>query len=350
MSNPDAIDECVPAKQKKCRLQGRCANCESPIPAAKRLCPACRQLEQEAKDNVHVWKAPTGEVVKRRVPRVSITARVVYDIMTPTGGKFAIDGASAPFLESLIGLCYDQPPYIRATDVARYAAMLHSLLHFRSQPCPWKENSPLVDAEEIPLQRLGIAVREWIMSFFGEQYHPLMPVYALDTACFVAAHGEGTYFPWNGSRPAEIPAMVEGDFSIGCLNNPAFKAEFTQRLTRRRFFVAEIPGGCSIVGPNEEAMGPGTRFFFGVARCHLSGAWYDYVALEAREDNAPEYDIGAVLLPGQVLVDASGSVTLTPSQATSRYAPSLDLPLRWITHAVREERDKTVLLPVPLWE
>ena len=85
-----------------------------------------------------------------------------------------------------------------------------------------------------PLKKLGSAVREWIMSFFAEQHHPVMPTYALDAACFVAAHGEGTCLSSDRSPPAVLPQMVDGDFWINCIGDRGF------RMT--------LPKGCSATG------------------------------------------------------------------------------------------------------
>ena len=44
----DLIDESgTVVRQKRSRVRGKCATCGAPIPTAKRLCPACRQEEQE---------------------------------------------------------------------------------------------------------------------------------------------------------------------------------------------------------------------------------------------------------------------------------------------------------------
>jgi hypothetical protein len=350
MSHPDAIDHCDATKQKTCRLKGKCANCGSPIPAAKRLCPACRQLEQEAKDNVHAWKTPTGEVVKRQVARVHVFPRIVYDISGPRARQFPLESPSGPFLDALIGVCYQQPPYIRATDVARYVSLIDSLMRFRAQLPSWEQDSPIVAVQEMPLKILNVAVRDWIRSFIDRQHHPLMPTYALDTACFIAAHGKGRVFSSDRSLSGELLAMVDRGFSIDCITDPTFKGDFTQRFAGQRLVIAEIPDGGSVVGSNREPLGPGTKFLFVITRCHLSESWNDYVGLNAIEADEQDHDIGAARLPGMLLLDASGSVTVCPARARDGRQVPFYLPLRWITHAVREERENTVLLPVPLWE
>jgi hypothetical protein len=327
-------------------VQGKCATCESPIPAAQRLCPACRQREQEAKENTHAWRSPTGEEVKRQVARVRVSARVVFDILGPRGRQFTLESPSGPFLETLIGVCYQRPPYIRATDVARYASLIDSLMHFQSCLHPWEQDSPMVAVQDISLDRLGVAVREWITSFFGEQHHPLMATYALDTACFVAAHGEGTHFSSDRSLAALLQPMVDGDFSIRCLCDPTFKGDFTQRSAGRELVLAEIPDGGAVVSADQKSLGPGTTFLFRITRCHLSEAWNEYGDLEIREKNSPDYDIGAVSLPGRLLLDASGSITVSPTHVGYGRESPLHVPLRWITHAVCDNR----LLPVPQWQ
>ena len=79
MSHLNLIDA-EPTNRKRRGVQGKCANCGSPIPAAKRLCPACQQQKQEEDQNIHTWKTPTGEAVKRQVARVRVSAKVVFDI------------------------------------------------------------------------------------------------------------------------------------------------------------------------------------------------------------------------------------------------------------------------------
>ena len=63
------------------------------------------------------------------------------------------------------------------------------------------------------------------------------------------------------------------------------------------------------------------------------------------------YDIGAVLLPGQlwsqrVRRDSNRSAG---NIRNGRYL-RLRVPLRWVTQAMQQNNDETVLLPVPQWE
>jgi hypothetical protein len=346
MSHLNLIDA-EPTNRKRRGVQGKCATCGSPIPAAKRLCPDCRQQEQEVKQGIHTWKSPSGEAVKRQVASVHVSAKVVFDI---SAKQFPIDSPSGPFLETLIGICYQQPSYIRADDVPRYAALLDALMRFQFQREPWEKDSPMVAVQDTPLKRLGLAVREWIMSFFAERHHPVMPTYALDAACFVAAHGEGTCLSSDRSPPAVLPQMVDGDFSINCIGDRGFKNDFTQRLFSHRITLAEVPEGGTIVGPDRERFGPGAKFLFRITRCFLSESRNEYVDLEAREENPPDYDISTALLPGQLWVDASELPVVSSAHARTGRERRLYVPLRWITHAVRESEDGTILLPVPQWE
>ena len=126
MSHLNLIDA-EPTNRKRRGVQGKCTTCGSPIPAAKRLCPDCRQQEQEVKQGIHTWKSPSGEAVKRQVASVHVSAKVVFDISVK---QFPIDSPSGHFLETLIGICYQQPSYIRADDVPRYAALLDALMRF----------------------------------------------------------------------------------------------------------------------------------------------------------------------------------------------------------------------------
>lgn len=342
------IDDTKPTNRKKRGVQGKCKTCGSPIPAAKRLCPECRQQEQEAKENIHVWKSPSGEVIKRKVRGAHVLASVVFHIW---GQACPSDCPSGDFLETLIGVCYERPPYIHPSDVARYASLLDSLLHYHTRPRPWERDSPTMAAQDIPLNRLDVAVREWVNSLIGDLHHPLMATYALDTAAFIAAHGEGKYFSSDradGSLPAEIPAMVDDDFSIGCLQHPTFKAEFTQRSVGQQLIVGLVPDGGAVASRDETLLRPGEKFLFRIGRCHLSETWYgQYDGLKATQENEPDYDIGAVLLPGVLLRDAQDVIGSLRYPYVGR---SLCVPLRWVTHAVRESQDKCDLLPVPQWE
>ena len=92
MSHLNLIDA-EPTNRRRRGVQGKCANCGLPIPAAKRLCPACRQQEQEEDQNIHTWKTPTGEAVKRQVATVHVSEKVVFDIF---GKAFPIDSPSGP--------------------------------------------------------------------------------------------------------------------------------------------------------------------------------------------------------------------------------------------------------------
>jgi hypothetical protein len=147
-----------------------------------------------------------------------------------------------------------------------------------------------------------------------------------------------------------LPPMVDGDFSIRCVGDSSFKNEFTQRSFDRHVVLAEIPEGGTVVGPNETLCGPGTKFLFAITRCYLSDSRNGYVDLGTREENTPDYDISAVLLPGQLWLDASESPVVSPAHARTGRERLLYVPLRWITHTIRDTGAETVLLPVPEWE
>lgn len=346
-------------KNPKRRSEEKCAECGSPVPAAKRVCLGCQRRSREQAESTRTWRSPGGEIVQRQVASVNVTSRVVFDISGPGIQRFPLASRSGPFLEALLGLCYTDPPYVRAQDAPRYASLLDSLMTFRLSDARWNDNAAPVAVQDVPLSYLGLAIRCWIRSFFGEEHHPLMASYALDTACFIDAHAGGKYFSGRKSMPAEIPPMVEVRDRpiVNCVNDPKFKKEMTDGNIGGVVVLAEIKGSVA------ELLGPGAKCYLQVQRCHLSTKWDDYHAILAKDDEPKEYDIAEALwFQGRMLMRGTNPplsareasfhdcIAASPSECEHE-GVQIVFPVRWITHAVREQPDQNYeLLPVPKWQ
>ena len=329
---------------KRSRLKNTCADCGTPILAANRYCPDCKQKRQEEKEGVRSWKSPTGETIKRKVAQASVSENVVFEI---SGSKFPVNSPSGPFLETLIGICYRRPSYIH--DAVRYASLINDLIKFPFTQLPGGSDLPKA-VGDTPLNLLGPALRDWVMSFFDVKYHPLMATIALDAAGFVIAHGAGKWMYSPASMPALLVPMIDGDFFCDNLFDSAFKRNFTQHLGGRSIFLAEIPEGGAIVRSNAKLFGPGTRFLFRMVRCHLSDGWDECVFLQTKEEFTPDYDINEIILPGVIWLDSSNSLAVSYEDVCDETERRLDIPLQWITHAILIKGDTEILMPVPRWE
>lgn len=129
--------------------------------------------------------------------RMSITTvfkpNASYDISAP---PLSPDSQIAEVLDHLIGICFAEPPYLRAENLFRYVSMLHELkgftvLHFAG---PGRETRK-VQVGELPINRLASAMKSWVQSYLHRDCHPMLPAHALDTsqAC-----------PVSSRRPAPI--------------------------------------------------------------------------------------------------------------------------------------------------
>ena len=114
--------------------------------------------------------------------------------------------------------------------------------------------------------------------------------------------------------------------------------------------LAEVPEVEPSLAPTENGLVPARSSSFGLRDASSASQELNTSILEAREENPPDYDISTALLPGQLWVDASELPVVSSAHARTGRERRLDIPLRWITHAVRESEEGTVLLPVPQWE
>ncbi|MEX0655791.1 MAG: hypothetical protein WD534_18185 [Phycisphaeraceae bacterium] len=364
-------------RQPKRRPESTCAQCGTSITTRQTYCQACRAKQQAERErqaqNIHCWRTPEGERVERPVERVWVSRELVFN----TGfmpGRHGVPATCKALLDHLIGLVLSHPPYVRDTDVHRYASLLDAYKNYfvrlpQQGAADWQGK-----IADLPIQAIDWPAVEWVRSYFGKEHHPLMASYALDAVRFVEAHVRGRHWRQsNDSRQQEnarIPAMLEHLEErrelFGQTESSGFKRAMTERNMRRLLVRAEIPAGGRMVGAqNAEALPAGTAFLFLIDRCHLSSRVTDDDVLAPEEDDAPLYDIAEEFafhghvqlkkpmpelrrhripaeLPQAVAQDADGKVA-AGVEAT--------IPASWITDALRrgEHRGEWEKIPVPCW-
>jgi hypothetical protein len=317
---------------KICEAHGKC---ESPIPENN-------QLRLQRKKNVQSWRSPTGESVEREVKRVRITE----DIKISTR-PFSNTSPSGPFLETLIGICFKRPSYIRAHDVARHASMLDSLLHFQTKSYKGKQMS----VQDIPIQSLDWAVCEWIMSFFDDGYHQLMPIYAMDTAHFIVTHGYGGFLITNRSNIVDVrlPEMVPDCFPARFMDDPDFLGEFDRKISDRGLVLARVPQRCAVIDSEGRGwLAPGAKFLFQITRCFMNSE--EPIEMEAEQYDSPNYEIHDSFLPGKMWWDEEDMQINSPAFTHLGTECLIHVPLHWISHSVQTIGTKFIRVPVPQWK
>jgi hypothetical protein len=261
-------------------------------------CDKARRTEQirqaTRKDqNIRSWRSRDGTQLEAPIVRAHIFKKVVFDhsfaashsVLRPTE-------KIGTLLDRLIGICFATPAYLRRTYAQRHIALLNELKDFSIRRYGWQGSPRVCKVAELPIDEIGIALRDWIFSFFAKDQLPLMPSYALDTARFIQFHIEGHF----GHDPEwwEIKPMVDisqsGRDPFRFLD-PQFKKEFTERMGTLRLS-ARVPENCKVTdGNGNDTLMAGVEFLFNTTRCHLSSGIYDHTSLACEEASDLRFDL-----------------------------------------------------------
>lgn len=349
-------------ERPKRKPEGSCERCGASISTRHRLCSTCKQLlaeeQAEKEQNIRSFRTLTGQVEKERVDRIYVYQEMVFDF-----GRFndrTLDPAHpiCDLIQRLLGVLEAKPAYVCPDDTPRLSCLLRELREYETQV--YDKRGMIADrVGNLPIRCLNCIWEHWVDHFFEEQFHPLLPTFALGLVQFVEPHiYNHTRETW-GKIPWRITPLVHGldqrreDFRL--LKDPAFKREFTQRIKGLEV-VAKVPPGGDLYDPHKKqvVIKEGEEFSFGVLRGHLTEqGYYDRDDLVAREAGKQPIDIAADFhFRGHLLSRGDAQrPTFSLHMGFFNGFPELEIPIRWITHAKvwnGLDREDT-LLPVPQW-
>jgi len=272
---------------------------------------------------------------------------------------------SGELIDYLVEICSLRPEYLRPEDARRHIALLALLKEFLAAET----------GSDLPSFRLGLILERWIKSYlFDDRVHPLLASYALDTAHFLVALIEGyhSYQPesWEITGILNCSGESKPDFSF--LWEKQFKKRFTEKACPIDV-LAYVPSGCSVISRNNiEVIPSNCSFAYKIHRCHLSESVEDSynVHLYCKERGGPRFDVGQQFqFNGSLLVSCRGSFQQYYCPSEGEIARNLvshprdweidkeingvgmQVPARWITHALdyHDPREIPNPIPVPEW-
>jgi predicted nucleic acid-binding Zn ribbon protein len=362
----------------KRRPEGECEKCKAAIPRQNRYCSVCKQIldNEQDRQNRHIksWQDLHGKECQGAIKRFWMSKKIVFEpsSSSPSQLPLPLHVSCGEFLDSLIGICFARPAYLRRDDARRHVVLLSELKEYvprgyAAQPGPAK-------TADLPVKALSGAMQDWIESYlYDDSAHPMMSSYALETTRFAAVHAWGHYA--HDPEPWEITPLLDlADKNVSYfrfLRDRQFKKRFTEKMGQIDV-IARVPEGCNVVGPNKiEVMAAGTDFVFHVAHCHLSSEVHDDAHLSCHESNPPVLDFGEEFrFQGAVFVLDRGSTHFwcPPEQEITANlfchprdwgierdvrGVGIALPARWITHVVdhraHSHAQPPALIPVPSW-
>jgi hypothetical protein len=314
-------------------------------------------------ENVRRWRMIAGDWAEHPVEKAHTEKRTIFEISSQLP-RIRIDDPSGKLLDRLIGVCFSGPEYLCHEDAARYIALLHELKQFNCTA--WRINRAQMKVENLPIREFGMAVVDWVQSYFGDKRGALMPSYALDTAMFVERHVCGDYQlepdRW------EIKPMIEvGERDLFRFIDTAFKSNFTSKFGGV-IVRCQVPQGCAIKFQEKELIAAGEEFSAVIKRCHLSINFQDaiYLQCDIPEERGFRLDLGFRFV-GEIFLSGESSMyqwfedpksyPMKPvplpecGEPLYRFARTdLDFPASWVVAAGSGHPTESQLIPVPRWE
>lgn len=344
-------------KTPKRKPEGACHQCGVTISRSKTLCAECNtQIKQEAErksNNIHILKGPQGQIEKKLPRDFSNNEYFIFE--NGPYKKLIQDDTCDTLVDYLLSLIVNDPPaYIPSYAKNWLPGMLLFLLEKKIKKTPWSENKRATTLGKLPIRSIASHLENWIWSLFDEQYHPLLPIFALATCQFIDRHlfgFNGYHYNPHSSRWEIEPWLKLDPISerrrFYFLDNSAFKKRFTEN----------IKGVCAIgtLSPNvkiilrnawekEEILS--SSFELIINRCHLSQApAYDHSYIHAKiiQPEKLEYDIFSDFkLPSIILSQANDE--------GRRIRYGANIPASWIIAAkIYPTFDSEEIIPLPDW-
>lgn len=232
--------------------------------------------------------------------------------------------------------------------------MLLCILEKKIKKTNWSENKRDTILGKLPIRSIASHLESWIWSLFDEQYHPLLPIFALATCQFIDRHLFGfNAHPYHRySSGWEIDPWLKLDpiserKHFYFLNNSTFKKHFTERI-KSTCTIGTLPPNAKIIlrnswGNDEILL---SNFELIISRCHLSQAPaydYSYIHAEIIQPEKLKYDIFSDFeLPGIIMSQANDE--------GRRIRYSADIPASWLAAVkIYPTFDSEKIIPLPNW-
>ena len=349
----------TPQPSAKRKPQGKCKQCGTAILTRLTYCPECKVQVAAAADraarNMHRFRATTGEVRDLSLPKPWIHQTMVFELHPPGGRRPTLADPCGAFLDTLLGIVFERPPYVHPDDVCRYAAWIDAFRQYthRDYTGPKPRDVPV---ERLPLSRLHAALGNWVRDeLHNRGGHVLGPTWAIDAANFIHAHAFGEYdigyhrLPWRIQGLIDCERAARGErFELN--HDSYFKNEMT-RVLKDTWVRCRVPEGGSVPDRDarETVYRAGDSFIFVIMRCHLTQGNGSEPPATLMKVPARDYDIAADLeFRGFVLAGLDSERTALEGYDNRQSYPAI-VPLRWITHArlwnENDRRDEFVAVP-----
>lgn len=266
----------------KRKPEGKCHSCGVSISTKKNQCEKCKSSEVEKMfrkhQNIHTFQGPHG-IFDRKLPSISYRNQYVFSCFSFK--KLNNETKCEELVDYLLSLLTKEPDYVLKSDIRWLSAMLVHLLEADIN-CKYLPNGMASSIAKVPVTHIDNYLEEWIWSFFKQDYHPLIPSFALATCQFIDKHLFGYRSEQaNDNKIAwKIEPWLEGDFNtnfyskrIRFLDDPTFKKNFTER-TGHLYVSCKLPENTTLKIPAPASkkidVHGSANFDLNVTRCYLS--------------------------------------------------------------------------------
>ncbi len=274
-------------------------------------------------------KKLTGVVVLQDQPKPLTPLRFDRVIVYSLTGEpsLTLRDSCGNLVDKLMSICVAGPEFLSPEACRRYLHLLPNFKNFVFSIRIPTDREILVANE--PIAAIRRAMREWVLSFFSDEHHPILPSYALDLTEFIDRMVRGQQrTPWHEEgRPSfEVRPLVrvEEDYSVSLNDDKRFKSDFTRNNPLYRV-ICRVPADGSVKYQNEAIFRPGEEFMFLTGRCHLSTGWDDYVHADCHEPYRPNLHDFECL--GEIVVPRGDNAVFYKSR----------VPANWVIASVSSE-------------
>lgn len=315
-------------------------------------------------ENVRRWRMTEGDWAEQPVEKVETNKRVIFELGSRSS-SISVNDPSGKLLDRLIGLCFSGPEYLSHDDAARHIALLHELKKFNCMN--WRRVKPVqMNVADFSISELGMALADWVQSYFEDKRCALMPAYALDTAIFIEKHVSG-HFQLDPEWWEIRPMVDAGERNLFRFLDTRFKSNFTSNFAGT-IVRCRVPQESAIKFRDRILIAPGDEFCAVIKRCHLSTNFQDAIYLQTATPDETSFRLDLRFwFVGEVPLSGEGSLhqwfsdpeaypvkpVLLPECGQSLYGFArfdLNLPANWVIAAAEGRTEEIQLVPVPCWD
>lgn len=356
-----------------------CSSCGTPIATRYNYCELCREkaeiIEKKMNDSIYSWMSLDGRVVEKKISKVYYMRKTVFKkSFCNLGNNITYSSKIEVLVNHLIDILFSNPPFVRESEVFRYASLLYDFMFFEiCNDLNKRKNKLQIKVKDFHLSDLVYCINSWIRSIQSDSSaHPLILTYAIDTCLFICKMLSGYHFDRRvRGCQAEVESIMEcndlNKLNFNILFDSNFKKNVTEQNIRYLLVVAKLPIGCKITNYEGEILcSENDEILFRIKRCHLSSGVYDNVFFSCHDYPEIEYDISEDFnFYGELIFinkDHSQSIVANNLAHEIIHAPiysnkniidlMLYIPIRWISHVqVRDEDPWNIKFErVPEWE